>query len=285
MKSKTDSLNGHTAPAFTLIELLVVIAVIAIIAAILLPALAAAKEKAQRVSCLNNVRQLSQGASIYAGDYDDYLPPVWLDPSSRTGPHGFNSFQEEHYGRYVYVPDPKNDPAPPFKVRQFLSPYFQNLGYLYAMNSLGDGAALYCPAYNSKNVPGLELAMATYSPLLTTTSDGNVRSSYVWNPWATNIGSGAIPYPRLYPKQTDFKSIHIMAHEFLLNNGDSSTAPLNPATVAHDRSRTFTVLFSDYSVRSIKITPKLWALAYVPNKGNMYFPQYAGELTEIEMHY
>ena len=60
--------------AFTLIELLVVIAIIAILAALLLPALAAAKKKAQRIQCINNLKEICVAFRLWEGDNNNQYP-------------------------------------------------------------------------------------------------------------------------------------------------------------------------------------------------------------------
>jgi prepilin-type N-terminal cleavage/methylation domain-containing protein/prepilin-type processing-associated H-X9-DG protein len=79
--------------AFTLIELLVVIAIIAILAALLLPALAKAKQKAQRIVCINNESQLTKAWTMYAGDYADCVA------SNSPGKGGINF--SANYGCWV----------------------------------------------------------------------------------------------------------------------------------------------------------------------------------------
>jgi prepilin-type N-terminal cleavage/methylation domain-containing protein len=89
MNSQTLTLprNRSGRHGFTLIELLVVIAIIAILAAMLLPALSKAKQKAQGIGCMNNLKQLCVGWKMYSGDNQDHLAPNGLEadqPSSLT---------------------------------------------------------------------------------------------------------------------------------------------------------------------------------------------------------
>ena len=162
--------NG-TKKGFTLIELLVVIAIIAILAALLLPALSAAKEKAQRTFCLNNMKQLGLALNMYVNDNNDLMPwPNWgeggpagwlfgSDPNSPVNLAGGNvsmwstgrvaNLQASVYWQYTPTPDIFMCPVDVKKYvgsAQWWTPRYQKLSS-YVMN----GASCYYPNDGSGN--------------------------------------------------------------------------------------------------------------------------------------
>ena len=144
LKPRTPRLERVLA-AFTLIELLVVIAIIAILAALLLPALAKAKEKAARIACINNLKQLGLAMAMYTGDSNDLMP--WCQWYNDYGPS------------WIYMPIQGRAPDPWITVGNSLidntneMPYVQQ-GVYYAYTR--SRPVYYCPLDKQGNVDFLK---------------------------------------------------------------------------------------------------------------------------------
>jgi prepilin-type N-terminal cleavage/methylation domain-containing protein len=276
MKNRTWSgSRGCCLRGFTLIELLVVIAIIAILAALLLPALSAARRRAKLAQCQNNFHQISLACYVYANDYNDYFP-VCTVGAYNSGT--FNHLGDAHYTYYV-----GQFAAPNVILNQGIQSGFDCLGRLYETHGMGNGRALYCPAYPDASL----LSAATYyaNPVHPGTmcvdaglngAAPAVRDTMLYNPHLvdpTNTEANNGGFARLFQKTSGIIPAKLFGTDYLdtpTTDAPGYAAPsttFGPNYYAHYPSQGFDVLFTDGSVQFVQSVPAFNYVAQAATDG------------------
>jgi prepilin-type N-terminal cleavage/methylation domain-containing protein/prepilin-type processing-associated H-X9-DG protein len=190
---------------FTLVELLVVIGIIAVLIAILLPALAKARDSANRITCQSNLRQLGGAIMIYLNQSKGYLPVApmggsrrndyaawyYLDPSGNAQDY-FNNLGNSPIGRILRL-SPKNynvllcptdQLAPRRKAPQYM--------YSYVFNRYFNGNPLYpppTPPAVSPAVYKITQVRSTAEKVMLYEEDDDQRDDGNGELWTTNWGN------------------------------------------------------------------------------------------------
>lgn len=142
--------------AFTLVELLVVIGIIAVLVAILLPSLSSARESAQRIRCMSNLRQIGLGFMFYGQDFKKY--PTRTNMGQFYGTWTAELIDRTYPGAFLGdLLDPNIGPSVVTEEEKaaWSKKYIKSLGILECPTDKGDGMVMFAKVYGDKNIHGI----------------------------------------------------------------------------------------------------------------------------------
>ncbi len=179
--------NARAVAAFTLIELLVVIGIIAILASLLISAAIAARERARRIQCLNNMRQFVMAVHLYGNDNQQFVPVGISENRNSLDSHTPIISTQTRSNLLVYAGQAKILQCPGLGdvFRRPKEMYYSDYGYLIGYNYLGGHVETPWPVYHG---------FAGWKSPRKLTDDSSLVLVSELNDWSSGYGESFAPH-------------------------------------------------------------------------------------------